>query len=97
MKWNGFVDLKFVSLSISGEVLLDKISDVRTVVNKTNIIDNTYRNFSMEILAGEENMITTAKENGFLFEMDFSKVFWNSRLGMCIIFSCNCELSVICL
>jgi hypothetical protein len=27
-------------------------------VNKTNNIDNTYRNFEMEILAGDSNMIT---------------------------------------
>lgn len=34
----------------------------------------------MELLAGEENYITVAKENGCNFEMDFSKVYWNSRL-----------------
>ena len=27
-------------------------------MNKTNNIDNTYRNFEMEILAGDSNMIT---------------------------------------
>lgn len=27
------------------------------MVNKTNIIDSTYRNFKMEMLAGEENMV----------------------------------------
>ncbi|KAL1451157.1 hypothetical protein WDU94_003445 [Cyamophila willieti] len=35
----------------------------------------------MELLAGEDNMITTHKENGCTFKMDFSKVYWNSRLS----------------
>lgn len=29
-----------------------------SVVNKTNEIDNTYRNFQMELLAGKDDMIT---------------------------------------
>lgn len=27
-------------------------------MNKTNIIDSTYRNFEMEVLAGESNLVT---------------------------------------
>jgi tRNA (guanine37-N1)-methyltransferase len=34
----------------------------------------------MEVLAGDDNMITTVKENGCSFTFDFSKVYWNSRL-----------------
>ncbi|KPI98070.1 tRNA (guanine-N(1)-)-methyltransferase [Papilio xuthus] len=63
-----------------GEVLIDKIKTCSTVVNKNNIIDNTYRNFSMEIIAGEENYIVTVKENNCNFRFDFSKVYWNPRL-----------------
>lgn len=36
---------------------MDKNPGVTCVVNKTNIIDSTYRNFKMEVLAGEENMV----------------------------------------
>lgn len=64
-----------------GDVLLEKVHNCRTVVNKTNMIDNTYRNFQMEILAGEDDMMTTVKENGCSFTFDFSKVYWNSRLS----------------
>lgn len=32
------------------------------MVNKTNIIDTTYRNFKMEVLAGEENMVAKVGE-----------------------------------
>ncbi|XP_043930416.1 tRNA (guanine(37)-N1)-methyltransferase isoform X2 [Protopterus annectens] len=64
-----------------GQVIIDKNPGVTSVVNKTNIIDNAYRNFQMELLAGEDNMITKVKENGFTYEFDFSKVYWNPRLG----------------
>lgn len=36
---------------------MDKNPGVTSVVNKTNMIDSTYRNFKMEVLAGEENMV----------------------------------------
>jgi len=65
-----------------GEVILDKINAVKTVVNKVNIIDNTYRNFQMELLAGEHNFITSVKEHGVVYEFDFSRVYWNPRLGI---------------
>lgn len=64
-----------------GQVLLDKIKTCRTVVNKSNIIDNTYRNFNMEVLAGDEDFLVTVKENNCKFQFDFSKVYWNPRLG----------------
>ncbi|CAH0407594.1 unnamed protein product [Chilo suppressalis] len=64
-----------------GQVLLDKIKTCRTVVNKSNIIDNTFRNFSMEVIAGEEDFCVTVKENRCTFQFDFSKVYWNPRLG----------------
>jgi tRNA (guanine37-N1)-methyltransferase len=69
-------------LYISGEVLIDKNPVIKTVVNKTNEIDNTFRNFKIELLAGENNMVTQARENGFAYQFDFSKVYWNPRLCM---------------
>lgn len=66
--------------SLIGQVLVDKINTCRTVVNKSNIIDNTYRNFSMEVIAGEEDFLVNVKENRCNFQFDFSKVYWNPRL-----------------
>jgi tRNA (guanine37-N1)-methyltransferase len=63
-----------------GEVLLDKHPHIRTVVNKLDSIDSSFRFFKMEVLAGEDDMIAKVKENGCIFEFDFSKVYWNSRL-----------------
>ncbi|CAG8580626.1 5244_t:CDS:10 [Paraglomus brasilianum] len=65
---------------IIGQVILDKISTIKTVVNKVDIIDSTFRNFRMEIMAGEDNMIAEVKEGNCRFRLDFSKVYWNSRL-----------------
>ncbi|KFB42210.1 AGAP006124-PA-like protein [Anopheles sinensis] len=64
-----------------GAVLLDKIPGCRTVVNKSVTIDNTYRNFQMELLCGEPDYQVDVKENGCAFKFDFSKVYWNPRLS----------------
>ncbi|XP_019406473.1 PREDICTED: tRNA (guanine(37)-N1)-methyltransferase [Crocodylus porosus] len=64
-----------------GQVIIDKNPGITCVVNKINTIDNTYRNFQMEILAGETNMMTKVKENSIQYEFDFSKVYWNPRLS----------------
>ena len=67
-------------LLFAGEVLLDKQPAIESVVNKTSVIDETFRFFKMELLAGADNMEATVKENGCTFVFDFSKVYWNSRL-----------------
>ncbi|KAJ9580276.1 hypothetical protein L9F63_004089 [Diploptera punctata] len=66
---------------VIGQVLLDKISGARTIVNKTDSIDNTFRNFSMEILCGDNDMIVQVKENHCIFEFNFASVYWNPRLS----------------
>ncbi|KAJ9079374.1 tRNA(m(1)G37)methyltransferase [Entomophthora muscae] len=65
---------------IIGEVILDKAPGIKTVVNKLEKIDTTFRNFQMEVLCGEPDFIATVKENDCRFQLDFSKVYWNSRL-----------------
>ncbi|KAG0221638.1 Met-10+ like-protein-domain-containing protein [Mortierella sp. GBAus27b] len=62
-----------------GQVIMDKNPNLRTVVNKTDNIDTTFRFFKMELLAGEDDMITE-RESGCKFKLDFSQVYWNSRL-----------------
>lgn len=62
-------------------MLLDKNSpQIKTVVNKTNTIHDIFRFFKMEVIAGENNLYTSVKQDGCIFEFDFSKVYWNSRL-----------------
>lgn len=47
----------FTPTSLVGQVIMDKNPGVTCVVNKTNMIDSAYRNFKMEVLAGEGNMV----------------------------------------
>ena len=72
-----------------GKVLLDKNSPrIRTVVNKLGSIDNKYRTFGMEVIAGDDSekdgkswSDVIVKEEGCEYRLDFRKVYWNSRLG----------------
>ncbi|XP_039325224.1 tRNA (guanine(37)-N(1))-methyltransferase isoform X3 [Saimiri boliviensis] len=64
-----------------GQVMIDKNPGITSAVNKINNIDNTYRNFQMEVLSGEQNMLTKVRENNYTYEFDFSKVYWNPRLS----------------
>ncbi|KAI9596926.1 tRNA methyltransferase Trm5 [Syncephalis fuscata] len=63
-----------------GQVILDKNPRIKSVVNKTDTIDTTFRFFKMEVLAGIDDMVAEVRESGCRFRFDFSKVYWNSRL-----------------
>jgi tRNA (guanine37-N1)-methyltransferase len=68
-----------------GKVLLDKNAPgIRTVVNKVGSIENEYRVLDCEVIAGDNRpgwSLVTVKEEGCAFELDFQKVYWNSRLA----------------
>jgi tRNA (guanine37-N1)-methyltransferase len=67
--------------NVIGVVLLDKLKPrIRTIVNKTESTGGPYRTFAMEVLAGDPTTETSLRENGCTFHLDFSKVYWNSRL-----------------
>lgn len=63
-----------------GQVILDKNCNIRTVVNKVGTITNDYRVFQMEVVAGEPQTETEVVQHKARFKLDFSKVYWNSRL-----------------
>ncbi|KAL4423839.1 hypothetical protein ABPG75_001140 [Micractinium tetrahymenae] len=65
---------------IIGQVILDKNPRLQTVVNKVASIENEFRVFPMELLAGKQGMETEVRQHGARFRLDFSKVYWNSRL-----------------
>ena len=62
------------------QVILEKNSQIRTVVNKLDTIDNEFRFFKMERLAGDDEYEVTVSESGCTFTFDFRTVYWNSRL-----------------
>ncbi|KAG7673758.1 hypothetical protein KSW81_006949 [Nannochloris sp. 'desiccata'] len=65
---------------IIGAVLLEKNPRVKTVINKVGTIENEWRVFTMDLLAGEDLTVTEVKQHGARFCLDFRKVYWNSRL-----------------
>ncbi|RZF39524.1 hypothetical protein LSTR_LSTR001045 [Laodelphax striatellus] len=70
------LEYKYVLASI----LIDSVPGVKTVVNKLDSISEQFRHFKMELLAGEDNFDVTVKANQCVFEFNFKKVYWNSRL-----------------
>lgn len=64
-----------------GQVYLDKVKNVRCVVSKASTIESTFRNFRMELLAGEQDTKVHVRQNGARFEFDFADVYWNPRLS----------------
>ena len=65
---------------VIGEALMLKNPPITTVACKCGPINNVYRNMELEVIAGENNFITSVKQSDLTFKMDFSKVYWNSRL-----------------
>lgn len=68
---------------IIAEVILDKNAHLRTVINKVDDVGaaNEFRTFSYELLAGPDDLLVEVSEAGCLFKFDYSKVYWNSKLG----------------
>ncbi|KAB8356677.1 hypothetical protein FH972_024253 [Carpinus fangiana] len=73
-----------------GEVTIDKNAAITTVVNKTENLGSSndadtdmFRVLPLEVIAGpaSPDFHVEVREAACLFKFDFSKVFWNSRLG----------------
>ncbi|EGR26893.1 TRM5 tRNA methyltransferase 5, putative [Ichthyophthirius multifiliis] len=63
-----------------GQVLIEKIKSIKTVVNKLEKLHNIYRTPELEILAGNPNLETKVNEGKCIFTLNFEKVYWCSRL-----------------
>ena len=72
-----YLDYKY----LIGELILDKNQGLKTVINKTGKIDNVYRTYKLELLAGEACYEAEQKEGSCIFYFDIRKVYWCSRLG----------------
>jgi tRNA (guanine37-N1)-methyltransferase len=64
-----------------GAVLLDKCSRARTVVNKASELAGPHRTFALQLCAGEARYTARVAEHGASYDVDVSRVYWNSRLG----------------
>lgn len=67
---------------IIGDILVDKNSAIRTVINKVDNVGtgSEFRTFAYEVLAGPDDLDVEVKENECIFHFDYSKVYWNSKL-----------------
>ncbi|XP_050369436.1 tRNA (guanine(37)-N1)-methyltransferase 2 isoform X2 [Argentina anserina] len=66
---------------VIAKVLYDKnYPRIKTIVNKVGSISNEFRVPKFEVLAGEKDMLTEVKQYGATFKLDYSLVYWNSRL-----------------
>ena len=62
---------------------MDKNPTIRTVINKIDNVgeENEFRTFKYEVLAGPDDLNVEVKEQECIFNLDYSKVYWNTRLG----------------
>ncbi|THU49173.1 hypothetical protein C4D60_Mb06t06770 [Musa balbisiana] len=66
---------------VIARVIYDKNQPrILTVVNKVGTITNEFRVPTFEVLAGKNDMVTEVKQYGATFKLDYSLVYWNSRL-----------------
>ncbi|KAJ7878611.1 Met-10+ like-protein-domain-containing protein [Mycena leptocephala] len=68
-----------VGFAMTGHIA-HKNAQIRTVVNKLDTIDNQFRFFKMELLAGDPDYVVEHHEADCRFTFDFTQVYWNSRL-----------------
>ncbi|EHA8590381.1 putative tRNA (guanine(37)-N1)-methyltransferase 2 [Cocos nucifera] len=66
---------------VIAKVIYDKNQPrIKTVVNKVGTITNEFRVPNFEVLVGKDDMVTEVKQYGAIFRLDYSLVYWNSRL-----------------
>ncbi|PHH78775.1 hypothetical protein CDD82_2870 [Ophiocordyceps australis] len=68
---------------VIGQLIIDKNPSIRTVINKTDNVgsENEFRTFGYELVAGPDDLVVEVVESGCVFRFDYSKVYWNSKLG----------------
>ncbi|KAK4452988.1 putative undecaprenyl pyrophosphate protein [Podospora aff. communis PSN243] len=67
---------------VVAEVLLDKNPHIKTVINKVDNVgaESQFRTFQYEVLAGNDDLNVQVAESNCVFEFDYAKVYWNSKL-----------------
>ena len=65
---------KLMELCTVSQVILDKNPQLRTIVNKVGSIENEFRVFQMECIAGKPEYVTDVVQHGVRFRLNFSEV-----------------------
>ncbi|KAK4101705.1 hypothetical protein N658DRAFT_496143 [Parathielavia hyrcaniae] len=68
--------------NLVAEIILDKNPQIKTVINKVDNVgsESEFRTFQYEVLAGPGDLNVQVSESDCIFEFDYSKVYWNSKL-----------------
>lgn len=65
-----------------GQVVLEKNPIIRSVVTKIGQIENTFRFYDLDCIAGDDSTFETELfEDKVKFKVDVSRVYWCSKLG----------------
>jgi len=64
-----------------GDVLLNTLPNIETVINKVGEVSGDYRTYEMEVLAGHKETRVNLQENGVKLQFDVKDVYWCSRLS----------------
>jgi len=64
-----------------GQTLLDEVKIARSVFYQSSPVNGDFRTRKLEILAGEDNTVTTYKEFGCKFLVDVENAFFSPRLS----------------
>lgn len=67
--------------SIIGEVILETLPAIRTVICKEGKVSGPYRTYGFGVLAGTKDTSVKLQENGVHMKFDVAKVYWSSRLS----------------
>lgn len=65
---------------VVGQLIMDKNPSIRTVVTKISKIDNVFRTYQMEVIAGKNDFSVEHKEGNCTFVFNLRDVYWSSRL-----------------
>jgi len=66
---------------VIGDVLVECIPNIETVINKVGQVSGKHRTFEMDVLAGEPDFDVQVSENGVRLGFDLEKVYWCSKLS----------------
>lgn len=69
--------------TLIANVILDKNAHLTTIINKIDDVgaSNEFRTFSYECLAGPDDLNVEIKHLGCVFDFDYGKVYFNSKLN----------------
>ena len=67
--------------ALIGEVLVESIPTIETVVNKVGEVSGDFRTYDMEVLAGRNDTHVSLNVNGIKVQFDLKDVYWCSRLS----------------